>query len=440
MNPPPRSEAECLLEAGALYPKRVALRPIDSGDEPLIFAGFKQGAFSIYQGDAPIWHFDLEGRWQRAYLDSAHYLKRLDGSTHQLLRVRQGPNLVLQRRVLDEREIRELDEQARALAAGLIAELEAGRLTREDPPPGRAQSIPVAELQSFLEQIAAWTPAAWDRHRRKYRETYGPLPFLPPECQHAAVLQATLGGPAFGRPLTLEDARTRTAAEFARHVREVAELLGKRLLQTRIAFLAGPDVVRQPADRLLDFLELAAQAGGPPQTQGMSNCGASEAATWEAIHAFVDDFAPPRPTRETWLRARERRLMRVSLGVESGSPRIRSDYGKRWDDSDLAAMVDDLKSSGIGVSLLLLAGAGGAQNADEHRRETARLVQTLKLGKGDMVFVLDERELQQEVPEESAVNQDPTWIAGRDQLLEELRPLREQGVKVAPYTLEKQWS
>ena len=63
-----QTEAACLLDSGAIYWKRAGMHP---GEGDPIFAGFKRGAFSLYFGDAPIYHFDLEGRWQRTWSSSA---------------------------------------------------------------------------------------------------------------------------------------------------------------------------------------------------------------------------------------------------------------------------------------------------------------------------------------------------------------------------------
>src|SRR5690606_38905756 len=93
----PETEAEALLRSGALYPSRLGLRPAGG---PLIFAGFKHGGFSLYFGDEPSYHFDLEGRWQRCYIDPSHLLRRLDGSTQAIDRPRVGRNMVLDRRTL----------------------------------------------------------------------------------------------------------------------------------------------------------------------------------------------------------------------------------------------------------------------------------------------------------------------------------------------------
>src|SRR5215210_6854614 len=111
------TEAACLLETGAMYPRRIGLR---AGSAELTLAGFKPGGFSIYRGDEPIVHFDLEGRWQRAFVADAHYRKGLDTTVDRIDRVREGTNLVLRRRTLDPAEAADLDASIRATVLDLI--------------------------------------------------------------------------------------------------------------------------------------------------------------------------------------------------------------------------------------------------------------------------------------------------------------------------------
>ena len=210
-----QTEAACLLETGALYRKRIGLRPSDG--EP-IFAGFKQAAFSLYFGDAPIYHFDGEGRWQRAFVEGIHYLKGLDTTVQTIDRVREGENLVLKRRTLSFAEASDFDASVRATALDLIDRLGSARLERMLPP-SNAEPLSDDELRSFLEQVARWDSAAWFAHREQYLGTYGPLPLLPPDCLNAVVLQATLGhanGITFGRGPAAEH-YVRAPAEFAEH-------------------------------------------------------------------------------------------------------------------------------------------------------------------------------------------------------------------------------
>src|SRR5436309_625498 len=126
----PTTEAEALFESGALYGRRALFRT--TGGEPL-FAGLKPGALSLYFGDEPFFHFDLEGRWQRAYADGRHWHKGLDSTVQTIERTRRGVNLVLTRRTLGFAEASDFDARVRSTALDLIAALGAGRLEPAEP-------------------------------------------------------------------------------------------------------------------------------------------------------------------------------------------------------------------------------------------------------------------------------------------------------------------
>ena len=432
-----RTEAACLLETGALYRERVGLVPSGGRGDP-VFAGVKHGAFSLYFGDAPIYHFDLEGRWQRAYLDGLHYLKGLDAEVHELARVREGANLVLRRRQLSVGEAADLDARIRLVSLDIVAGLAEGRFRRQEPPVARALPLGNDELHELLERIARWDATAWIAHRGRYTGTYGPLPFLPPECQNAVVLQATLGhsgGRTFGLA-TPHEPYFRSHDEFARHIREVVALWGRRLLQSRIIFLSGDHLLQQPLkdiEKYLDAIRQAFPVRSPVEARGVRFVG---------IHALSDDFSGRGLGAGGWSRIAERGLTRVSLGVESGAPVVRSAYGKDWEDDELRSTVSDLKTAGLGVSVLALVGAGGIERSDEHVEATARLIGSLELGQGDFVFLLDENEIHSpglSPPGATHLNR-IDWLDQQRRMREAMASLKKRGVKVLPYTIEKQWT
>ena len=45
------------------------------------------------------------------------------------------------------------------------------------------------------------------------------------------------------------------------------------------------------------------------------------------------------------------------------------------------------------MSVLTLVGAGGSERAEPHVERTVRLIESLELGPGDFVFLLDEKEI-----------------------------------------------
>jgi hypothetical protein len=441
-----RTEAACLLEQGAQYRRRIGLKKLVTTADP-IFAGFKHGAFSLYFGDAPIFHFDLEGRWQRAFVDNIHYLKGLDATIHAIDRVREGANLVLKRRTLTDSEADLFDAMVRSTALELIAGLDAGTLARIESASPKAQPVPCEDLRAFLERISSWDCPAWLVHRERYRKAYGPLPFLPPECQNAVVLQATLGH-ARGIGFAGSGANaphTRSIPEFVQHTHDVSALWARRLLQSRHLFLAGSDVLDQSAETISALLNAIGQAFPiEPRTRGSSSdrTEIEETPRFDGVHAFLDNFASPRLDRDDWRELSARGLVRISLGVESGDPDVRSIYHKNWDDEELRATVSDSKAAGLGVSVLTLVGAGGVERAEAHVERTVRLIQSLELSAGDFVFLLDEKE----IGEPDSVDGDmislrgQTWSQQQTKLKEGLAPLKRRGVKVLPYTMEKQWT
>ena len=440
------TEAACLLEQGASYRRRIGFKPIVTPGDP-IFAGFKHGAFSLYFGDAPIYHFDLDGRWQRAFVDGTHYLKGLDGTVHAIDRVREGPNLVLKRRPMPDTEASVLDERVRSTALELSTSLDTDTLGRIEPASQKARPLRAEDLQQFLVRIGSWDSAAWVAHRERYKGTYGPLPFLPPECQNAVVLQATLGhssGIAFGGA-SANEARTRSIAEFAQHTKDVAVLWGQRLLQSRILFLAGSDVMHQSVETIAAQLdEIGRTFPIEPRTRGgaAERADAEDNPRFDGVHVFLDDFASPRPDRAGWRELAARGLVRISVGVESGDPDVRRTYHKNWTEADLRATISDSKSSGLGVSVLTLVGAGGVERAESHIERTARLVESLELGAGDFVFLLDENEIRRtdcSVPCLTPLR-GPAWFDQQVMLKDALAMLKKRGVKVLPYTMEKQWT
>ena len=189
-----------------MYGKRLLLRP-PTGDP--IFAGFRPGVFSLYFGDAPIYHFDGEGRWQRAFVAGTHYLKGLDATVQAIDRIREGANLVLKRRTLGYAEASDLDAQVRAAALDVLDALGAGRLARRVPPgptPAlsgrRAARRPGAGRRLGRGRLVR-TPRALPRHVRPAAPASPRLPERPgppgdPRARRRNRLRPGRGGRARG--------------------------------------------------------------------------------------------------------------------------------------------------------------------------------------------------------------------------------------------------
>jgi hypothetical protein len=415
------TEAVCLLRTGNLYPRRVGLR---AADGRLVFAGIKHSAISLYDDDDPHAHFDLDGRWQRAYRNGIHYRKALDGSVDAIARQREGANLVLRRRSLPFTEIVDLDAAIRDDALALLDELGSDSRQPLPPPPGHEVLAP-EELRELLERIVEWDTAAWFRHRERYLATYRNLPFLPPDAHQSAVLQTAVEGV------------WRTPDEMADHARSVVSLLGRRLAQCRRIFLAGNDFLRRPLaeatailDTVADVLPLGPTVLGPRKP---SERPVDEIAL-KGIDVMLDDLAPPLPDRDGWAALRERGLGRVTLLVESLRPDVRARFGRTWTNADLQSRMSERVDAEIPLSLVLLVGAEGYDSARATLADDADALAALPWRRGDIVYLVDVHDVHEnldDVPDPSAREAGRTLIAPR---------LTDRGVKVLPYSRDKEWN
>ncbi len=95
--------------------------------------------------------------------------------------------------------------------------------------------------------------------------------------------------------------------------------------------------------------------------------------------------------------------------------------------------------------VMLLVGAGGLEHAERHLDASAALVESLPLGPGDLVSLLDANEVADpgRVGPGSAAGFSPLtgqgWSEQQAALRQRLAALRARtGAKIAPYSLEKQ--
>ena len=221
---------------------------------------------------------------------------------------------------------------------------------------------------------------------------------------------------------------------------------GRRVDQCKTVFLGGSDVLRRPAADLEAYLATIVRVFPiEPTTRRRHPDPFEEApARLDGIHAFLDNFISPLPAIADWQRFQKLGLVRVSLGVESGCLKVRSLYGKHWENSDLIELVVALKGSGIGVSPIVLIGAGGSENEERHVCETLDLINTLELGPGDVVSLIDAAEVRASGSGEPSEPLTFTPLsasardAQRDVLKTRFDPVRSRKAKVVPYSLEKQ--
>ncbi|MDX2037796.1 MAG: hypothetical protein SFX72_14185 [Isosphaeraceae bacterium] len=435
------TEAACLVESGALYTRRVGFAT--EGDP--IFVGIKHGAASIYYGDGPFFHFDLEGRWQRLLIDGIHYLKGLDGSVRAIDRVRKGENLILERRTLAYAEVADLDDRVRRTAIDLGDAISNRRFPRLEPPAKKGvRPLEDREALDLLDRITAWDANAWFSHKDRYVKTYSALPFVPPDCMTPLFVQLVEGerGARFGGlgegDSGVEPA-PRSLAEFETHLDRVARLLGARVGQARQVYLCGPTATTLETDDLAAALEAIGRRFPIPEAlhRGQTADGDLDpfAIQVDGIHAFAVDFdLLRRRSLDDWIRLRKLRLESITLGVESADRETLRSLGRTWELSDLQAIIRTLDAANIRANLAVIVDLDPASG----RRALAESITVAAPRRGVIVSLIRRGDLDSAAgnPEATAPE---TAADPRDEVRELLAGLRAGGVKVVPFLPEKRW-
>jgi hypothetical protein len=445
------TEATMLHQSGAAYRRRVGL--VDARGK-LTFAGIKPGGFSLYLGEEPHFHFDLEGRWQRMFRAGVHYLKALDGTVDALERVREGGSLVIHRRAASLAEAGDLDEAARTTAVELLTAIASGSASLSDPP-APAEPLGAADLTELLERVSRWDGEAWFRNHGAFLRVYGPGggSFLPPSCPQPIILNAThtpgrAGSWAVGpAPSESESPRVLSPEEFVAHCAAVANFLGRRAAQARGVVLADGEALRRPAHEIVPWLEAAGRLfpimASPGSARRLSERPV-ETPALDGIYSFLISPERPLPGAEGWGCLRAAHLRRVDIGVVSGDLEVRRVHRCPWVDGDLLQLVGDLQQAGIAIGLVIPVGAGGRELAAHHVDATRNLCNALGLSEGDLVYLVDLEELVGAETESAmqALGVSPLGPAERQSqahaLREALAPLRSRKIKVVPFSLEKQ--
>jgi len=404
------TEAVCLLRTGALYPRRIGLRD-ESGR--MVFAGVKRGAFSLYFDDEPIYHFDLDGRWQRAYIEGDHFRKSLDQSVDLIGRKREPEGLTLRRRSRSRMEIIALDDAIRATAIDVSERLGTGKYEILAPPAG-ADALSVDELHDLLDRVASWNAAAWFARIEDYARVYGADalrtkgPLLPPDAQNAIVID----------PFA-PDGRSRTPEEFNDHCSEVARFVGRRAIQATTAFLAGADALRRPVGEIVANLETIARwfpfrdDSRPVRPRDLPADRPSLSGV-DVLFEFWQDGSPL-PDGDGWRELASAKVRRVTASFADARSR-----------ADSSGCVEAAKAAGVAVSAVLAYGVSDpAQMAD-----SAEAVNALPLSPGDFVHLVESDE---GLAGDEAERQ-------REVLAESLQPTLARGAKVTKYDPAKRWT
>ena len=258
------------------------------------------------------------------------------------------------------------------LAAGKELQLDLIRVGDEAPPDE------VGQLMRVLNRAGQRDAARQRADAARFTRIWSPVGILPPDQYLALQVQVTRGCRfntctfcTFYRGIGY---RVKTPAELRTHLRAVDEFLAAGIGLRRSLFLGDANALALEMDELEPLLEVVGDhyADRPRFARNM--------------HSFQDAFTGARRTAAEYARLRERGVVRICVGLESGHDPLLRWLRKPGRAADVAAAVRAMKDGGVAVSLTVLLGAGGRHYAAGHERDTAALLADLPLDGDDILY------------------------------------------------------
>jgi len=243
---------------------------------------------------------------------------------------------------------------------------------------GPVDQVVAQEARALLALASRFGAAAARADADRFGLVFGRVGILPPDQYLSLVVQAT-DGCAFNTctfcDLYHEGYRVKTPEEFREHVGGVLNYLGASAsLRSRGIFLGAANALAVPMARLLPLFEILLEELD---------------AARRGVCAFVDGFTGARKTTAEYRLLSHLGLRRVYIGLESGHDPLLAFVRKPGAAGDAVDTAKAVKTAGVHVGVIVMAGLGGERFAEGHERDTIAAVNAMGLGEGDLVYFSD---------------------------------------------------
>jgi len=355
----------------------------------LVLVNLKPASTAISLEGERVYSFDLEGRLLSAWQGDFTDIRTLD---NRLIRKSSGARTDSPWKTVEEiRGVAKhrVIEKVNWICRALVAEISSG--VRIQVGAGEGAPPAIGQIQQRLQKLAGWDPWRLEGEWERFHSVYRPISILPPDHYLSLVLQATEGCHwnrcSFCHFYDQTHFHIKSEEEFTKHIQEVKSFMGESLWLRKNIFLGDANALVIPQAQLLRFFELLQQNFlFCPEASSNPDKVLSEPSI-KGVYSFLDTFMGERKTVQDFVDLRRLHLRRVYLGVESGCDVLLQLLNKPSTSEQVEAVTVNLKSAGIQVGIIILAGVGGDYFSRTHVEETIQLINSLGLGKGDLIYL-----------------------------------------------------
>jgi len=358
-----------------------------------IFINVKPHAISITLNTFTVLTFDKEGRLIWAYLDEHTFRRSFDNRVIEKHRVSGNGQRYRIRKELEEEEKGIFLDSVYSGIRLIYEAIKNGEGNINFPP--NVSSNYIEEVEKALGKVATLNHDKLEAEKRRFLSIYKPVSILPPDQYLALVLQVTEG--CWWNKCTFCDFyrdrrfKVKNDEEILKHIKEVREFLGEGIWLRKAIFLADANALTIPEERLLGVLDIVNQEF-PIIPKGLEG---SELSKWKSkhplhfsgIYSFLDAFIGEIRSTNYYRELKRRNLKRIYIGLESGSNRLLNFLQKPNSAEEALEVVRTIKEAGMNVGVIVMIGIGGEEYFEEHIKETVKVINSMRLEKGDFIYL-----------------------------------------------------
>ncbi|MFN3134849.1 MAG: radical SAM protein [Candidatus Kryptonium sp.] len=369
-----------------------------------------------------IYYFDAEGRFMGGFFDGVSYRRGLDNRLMKKFFDKDGTKV----------KIFVGDEEKREVIDDVIERVSKIR---------NVLSGSESEVLERLDEILKWDYEQLEKDGIKFFSVYKPISILPPDQYFSLVLQPAEG--CSWNKCTFcsfyQDRRFRVKSpdEFLTHVKKVKEFFGRAIGLRKSIFLGDANALIIPQKRLIELIKIVHDEFPICKSKdGFDHI-------FDGIYSFLDIFGAERKSYNEYVELKNLLVKRIYIGLETGDANLFKYLNKPGSPDECVEVVATIKSAGINVGVIVLAGAGGKKFYEDHVKNTVKTILKTPLGSGDIVYlsplVLDEAgEYVRIMNELGSEMLDKFEMAQQIQRIkEELKSLNKLGVRITLYDIQE---
>lgn len=315
-----------------------------------------------------IYYFDAEGRFMGGFFNGISYRRGLDNR--------------MMKKFFDEDKFKvkifvSEDEKKRVIEdiVKRVSKIKMALENHED----------VGDILNRLDKILEWDYKKLESDGFKFFSVYKPISILPPDQYLSLVLQAAEGCSwnkcTFCSFYQDRRFRVKSPEEFLEHVKKVKNFFGSSIGLRKSIFLGDANALIIPQKRLVELIKII-HAEFP-----IAKERESFDYVFDGIYSFLDIFGAERKSISEYVELKNLQLKRIYIGLETGDEGLFRYLNKPGSPSECVEVIETIKSAGINVGVIILAGAGGVKFYDRHVKNTIEAILKMPLGGGDIVYI-----------------------------------------------------